>query len=601
MRMIGLLALLAAVPSAVLGYDPSPFGMNGLNPIHGRSDPNVFANAERTAKIMKDAGMYWARLELWWGVVEPEQGKFDWSFPDKVAKLYRDQGMNGMCILCYSSAWAHKPPADDAERARYANYVYEMVNRYKDTFHVWEIWNEPNIPTFWPKPNVRDYTLMLIEGYKAAKKADPTCTILAASTSGPDLDFIKGIRANGGWDYCDGISIHPYSMFGGPLEQRLDKTLRMHQAYMGSEFKIQGSKYKVQSSRFKSGKAETLNLERGTLNPKPLWITEMGWTSHNPHQDRDQAIALTQSYVISLANGIEKLFWFCLDDWGERWGVVRGHDPFDPKPSYTAYQNLTKALGSPGRCAEFEGWLRMPLGVACYVFRNSETQRTLILWSSDNRSRPVRFPRKNASWQMKDILGQPVDADGDCIRVGAVPVVITDVGRDQIGPVSREFNPYLERKGQNLIINGSMESLNSGGGASWWNPGRFERSARDGKLATVDGGRRGKCISISQSGERAAYDQGPIPVDVGKTYRLTGWIKTENATGNNQIAFFFYSGNMWTYQSEVRTENLTGTHGWTKVSVNAKVPEGTTFVRVNLIGEKNSGTALFDDISLVEQ
>lgn len=560
--------ILTGVALAAPKYDPSPFGMNGLNVIHGRSDPNVFANAERTAKIMKDAGMYWARLELWWGVVEPEQGKFDWSFPDKVAKLYRDQGMNGMCLLCYSSAWSGKPPADDAERARYANYVFQMVSRYKDTFHVWEIWNEPNIPSFWPEPNVRDYTLMLIEAYKAAKKADPDCTILAASTSGPDLDFIKGIRANGGWDYCDGISIHPYSMFGGPLQQRLDKTLRMHKAYVGA---------------------------------KPLWITEMGWTSRNPDEDRDQAIALTQSYVISLANGIEKLFWFCLDDWGEKWGVVRGNDPFDPKPSYTAYQNLTQALGSPGKCAEFEGWLRMPLGVACYVFKNSDTERTLILWSSDNRARTVTFPHRMRSWGMKDILGRPVDTEGNGIRVGAMPVVITNVGRDRIGPVSRAFNPYLERKGQNLIINGSMESLNSGGGADWWNPGRFEGSAKDGKMATVAGGRRGKCISISQSGERAAYDQGPIPVDVGKTYRLTGWIKTENATGNNQIAFFFYSGNMWTYQREVRSENVTGTRGWTKVSVEAKVPEGTTFVRVNLISEDNRGTAWFDDVSLVEE
>jgi hypothetical protein len=605
LRIIFMLLTLTILSACAFGYDASPFGMNGLNVIHGRQDPNVFANGERTAKIMKDAGMYWARLELWWGVVEPEQGKFDWSFSDKVAKLYRDQGMNGMCLLCYSSAWSGKPPADDAERVRYANYVYQMVSRYKDTFTVWEIWNEPNIPTFWPEPNVRDYTLMLIEAYKAAKKADPTCTILAASTSGPDLDFIKGIRANGGWDYCDGISIHPYSMFGGPLQQRLDTTLRMHQEYIASlgargsaepdsEFKVQGSKFKVQSSEFKNGKP-------GTLNSKPLWITEMGWTSRNPGEDRDQAIALTQSYVISLANGVEKLFWFCLDDWGERWGVVRGNDPFDPKPSYTAYQNLTKALGSPGKCAEFEGWLRMPLGVACYVFKNSDTQRTLILWSSDNRARTVTFLHRTRSWRMKDILGRPVDTEGNGIRVGAMPIVITNVGRDRIGPVSRAFNPYLERTGQNLIINGSMESLNGGGGADWWNPGRFEGSAKDGKMATVAGGRRGKCISISQSGERAAYDQGPIPVDVGKTYRLTGWIKTENATGKSQIAFFFYSGNMWTYQSEVRTENVTGTRGWTKVSVEAKVPEGTTFVRVNLISEDNTGTTWFDDISLVEE
>ncbi len=585
--------LLSAALAAAPKYDQSPFAINGLNMIHARQDPEVFSKNEATVKNLKDAGIYWTRLELWWGVVEPEKGKFDWTFADKVAKFYKDHGMNGMCILCYSSAWSGKPPADDAERALYADYVYQMVNRYKDTFHVWEIWNEPNIPSFWPEPDVKDYTLMLKEAYKAAKKADPTCTILAASTSGPDLDFIKGIKANGGWDYCDGISIHPYSMFGGPIQQRLDKTLRMHQEYLRSTFKVQGSKFRPGSG--------TLNLKPGTLNPKSLWITEMGWTSQNAEEDRDQAIAITQSYVIALANGIEKLFWFCLDDWGEKWGIVRSENPFDPKPSYTAMQNLTGALGSPGKPADFEGWLKLPAGTAGYVFKGKGGLRTLILWSDGKASRMVNFPHRTRMWRVKDILGRPVDMAGDGIRIGQMPVIITGIGQGQIGPVGKQYNPYQERKGQNLIINGTMESINSQGGADWWNPGRFEGSAKNGKMATMDGGHKGKCVSISQTGERAAYDQGPIPVDVGKTYRLTGWIKTENATGNNQIAFFWYSGNMWTYQGEVRTKNITGTQGWTKVSVTGKVPEGTTFVRVNLISEKNTGTALFDDISLAEE
>jgi hypothetical protein len=210
--IIPLLILLSfCITARSAGIDPSPFGMNGLKLAHARNDPNVWANAERTAKVMKDAGMYWDRLELWWGFIEPEKGKFDWTYADKVAEFYRDQKINALVILCYSSAWSKDtPPATPEERALYADYVYQMVNRYKDTFKVWEVWNEPNIPTFWPEPNVRDYTLMLKAAYKAAKKADPDCLVFAGSTSGPDLEFIDGIYKNGGWDSCDGISIHPY-------------------------------------------------------------------------------------------------------------------------------------------------------------------------------------------------------------------------------------------------------------------------------------------------------------------------------------------------------------------------------------------------------
>ncbi len=166
--------------------------------------------------------------------------------------------------------------------------------------------------------------------------------------------------------------------------------------------------------------------------------------------------------------------------------------------------------------------------------------------------------------------------------------------------MGRKFNPYLERRGCNLLNNGSMDIMH-GDGPAHWNAGRFDRTARDGTLATSDEGRRGtKCVSISNSGKRAAWDATPIPVDAGKKYSLTGWIKTD-ATGNNQIALFWYGGNMWTYRSEVRSETITGTRDWMKVKLTAAAPENATFVRINLISENNSGTTWFDNVVLVEE
>jgi len=572
MRIIILILLLSVGASAAQKIDPSPFGMNGLKLAHNRENPNVWAEAARTAKVMKDAGMYWDRLELWWGVIEPEKGKFDWTYADKVAEFYRDQKINALVILCYSSAWSKDtPPATPEERALYADYVYQMVNRYKNTFKVWEIWNEPNIPTFWPEPNVKDYTLMLRDAYKAAKRADPDCMVFAASTSGPDLEFIDGIHKNGGWDSCDGISIHPYSMAGGPIAQRLDKILRQNQEYIASKGK-----------------------------PKPLWITEMGWTSSNPREDRDQAVYTVQSYVISLANGVGNLQWFCLDDWGEKWGLVRSFDPFDPKPSYKAYQMMTLALGSPGPCAEFEGYAAVGKDVACYVFKRPNGDRVLFIWANDEGKKPVTLQQKTGLSAV-DILGKEIDVKEGRFTVGEVPVIVTGVDATLLGAVSKTANPYIERPGQNLLNNGSLDIIHDGH-PGWLNPGRFEGSANDGTLETSDQGRNGsKCVSISKSGERAAWDATPIPADPGKSYRLSGWIKMENATGNNQIGFFWYSGNQWTYKGEVRSENITGTSDWKKVTVEGTCPEDACLVRVNLISEKNTGKTWFDDIELIEE
>lgn len=476
-----------------------------------------------------------------------------------------------MVLLCYSSAWSNGvPPATDEERAAYANYVYQMVNRYKDRVKVWEIWNEPNIPNFWPKPDVTGYTLMLREAYKAAKKADPDCVVLAAATSGADLGFINGIHANGGWDYCDGFSIHPYSMAGGPIYQRLDKILRQTGELIASKGK-----------------------------PKKLWITEMGWTSHNEEEDRRQAVHLVQSHAIALANGVEQLQWFCLDDWGEKWGLVRTFDPFDPKPSYKAYQMITSALGSPGKCAEFEGYAAAGKDVACYVFARADGKRVLIMWSNDGTKKPVTL-RQKSGLDAADILGGEIDVKEGRFTVGEVPVIVTNADAKLLGTVSKTANPHRERPGRNQLNNGSMDVIH-GRHPGWWNPGRFEGSAKDGTLELSDVGRNGsKCVSISKSGERAAWDATPIPVDPGKRYKLSGWIRTENATGNNQIALYWYKGNMWTYVGEARSESVSGTSDWRKISMEGVCPADAWLVRVNLISENNTGQVWFDDIELTE-
>ncbi|MDH7481960.1 MAG: glycosyl hydrolase [Armatimonadota bacterium] len=563
--------LILSLSTITLAYDASPFGINGLKFAHARHDPNLWSNAAVKARVMKEAGIYWDRLEIWWASVEPEQGKFDWSYYDKVAKFYREHGLNGIVILCYSSAWSRNtPPIDDAERKRFANYVYETVKRYKDTFKVWEIWNEPNIPTFWAKPDVRAYTLLLKEAYQAAKRADPECTVLAACTSGPGNDFILGIYENGGWDYCDAISIHPYSMSGGPIAQQFDRILRILREQLVA-----------------------------TGDAKPIWITEMGWTTPDSSMDEPQASYLVQSYIISLANGIEKYFWFCLDDWGEKWGIVRNFDPFEPKPSYEAYKRMTRYLGSPGRAAQFEGYLKMPAGVACYVFRKPSGERILILWATEYISRDVQLPR-HGELKAEDILGRQVEINRGRLTVGTTPIIVSGSGLSRIGPIS-STSPYIESKRQNLVNNGTLNVIHDGK-PGWWNPGRFDGTAKEGKIEVSTEGRWGTvCVSISQSGERAAWDATPIPVRPGRRYRATAWIRTENATGNNQIALFWYSGDMWHYIREDRSESVTGTNGWKKIGVTAVAPKGSAFVRVNLISEKNSGKVWFDDIALVEE
>jgi len=544
-------------------YDQSPFGVNYLK-WHYFDHPGGIDELRTKMKIMKDAGLYWDRDGIDYGDVHPKPDVWKWDFMDKCVTLAKEEGINLIGLLLGG------PQPDTATRRKaYGEYVYQVVNRYKDTVKIWEIWNEPNIPSFWDKPDVKLYTLLVKEAYTQAKKADPTCTVIIGSTSGPGTDWFNGIHDNGGWAYCDGISIHPYAMAGNPIEQGLDKTLQL---------------LKKQFAAF--GK------------PKPIWSTEVGWQATRADQEETQATRIVQTYIIHIANGIQNMAYFCMDDY-DGWGFVKRDKPLETKLAYGAIKLMTQALGSPGPCAPFEGYLKMPEGVACYVFKKKGNARVLILWSSDSQKRLVQLRQRNGL-VAKDIIDRPIEIKNGTFTVGPTPVIITGADARKIGKAGMDFNPYLTRPGQNLIVNPSMDA--GTGDPHGWTPGRFFSTDNKGTFATTKEGRSGStCVSISKSTSPAAWDASPLPVDPDKRYTLTAWIKTKDATGKNLAAMYWYNGNQWGVVGTPSTQNIVGTHDWTKVTVTGKPPRDAALVRVNLISEENSGTTWFDDVTMTEE
>src|SRR5439155_16312422 len=171
----------------------------------------------------------------------------------------------------------------EADFAQFAQYVSRTVGRYRGKVKYWEIWNEPNIPTFWKPPNAADYTKLLKAAYAAAKKADPNCMIVAASANETDVNWLLDIGKNGGANSMDVVSFHPYSMADGPEEMHLGRQID-----------------NVRKAMEKIGRKDI-----------PIWITEMGWIAdiNNPDEVAAQCRYMVQSHVIALAHGVEKLFW----------------------------------------------------------------------------------------------------------------------------------------------------------------------------------------------------------------------------------------------------------------------------------------------------
>lgn len=267
------------VPSEERRADPelrpeSPFGM-GLYLGRYRAGDDM----DRAARAASEAGVKWSREGFSWAGIERQRGRFDWTFSDSLVACAR---RNGISIYGLVSGWAPwTRPYTDEGIADYVTFIKELVAHYKSDIHHWEIWNEPNI-FFWQGP--RDmYATLLARSYAAVKEVDPAAKVLGFSTAGIDYNFIARMLAK--QVPFDVITIHPYR----PV---LDDQVFIR------ELKIVSDLVKVPDGP-----------------RRPVWITEMGWSTFTPHntlrQDfvpttlRSQAELIARVYLGALVSGVE--------------------------------------------------------------------------------------------------------------------------------------------------------------------------------------------------------------------------------------------------------------------------------------------------------
>jgi len=339
-------------PHGSVELDPaSPFGM-GLYLYRYSSDPASLKEMERAAQMAQDAGVKWSREEFHWARIEPQKGKLDWSFYDAMVAAARRHGISVYGLLSYWSTWTKPYTPEGIED--YCRYAAAAAERYRDTIQHWEVWNEPNI-FFWQGP--RDmYAELLKKAHDAIKKANPNALVLGCSTAGIDANFIKRTMELGA--PFDILTIHPY-------------------------------RAKLDDGAFIADLQRTAELVK-----RPVWITEMGWATHVPHnaigQDfavnsqRDQARLIARSYIDAIASGAApNISWYDFRNDGadpfnfeHNMGIVTRD--FTPKPAYRAFATVTQLL--KGKRAE--GPLDLGPSIVAYRFAGGEGRKGVVaLWS----------------------------------------------------------------------------------------------------------------------------------------------------------------------------------------------------------------------------
>lgn len=340
-------------------------------------------------ELMKEAGFGWTRMDFVWNGIEPENGTFRFDELDRFVDNCTEAGIEILAILDYSAEWASSGPEGWEGRDRFPpkylsdweEYVYETVEHFEGRVSHFEIWNEPNIRYFWfPQPDPKEYFDLLKTAYSAAKRANPDCKVLIGGTIGFDVDFIREVYIQGARSYFDIFAIHPYT---GDVP------------YDMGNFSGNMSAVKEAISEFGD-------------SGKEMWFTEMGWSTSDTTTKEDQADYLVRSYVLSLAMGADKLFWFNLNAAPPPEGSsgLIEHD-LAPRPAFFAHKAFAEIVGEAPYSREIE----LGRDIQGHLFGQGG-KYVMVAWSPNSTTEiRIRISSSTSSPGVQNALGEPMQVD----------------------------------------------------------------------------------------------------------------------------------------------------------------------------------------------
>ncbi len=385
LQRIALLCLLgSAVCAGELPETVLPAGV-GVN-IH------FVTGHEQDLDLISAAGFRWVRMDFGWAQTERKTNEFNWSDYDTLTANLEKRGMHAIYILDYSNPLyeeqaesinplTHQSQSDIASPqhpesiAAFAHWAAAAAKHFRGKPILWEIWNEPNI-TFWkPKPNARQYADLALAACRAVREADPRAGIIGPACSTFDWPFLKTVLESGMLEYLDAVSVHPYRGPKQPPETAAADYQKLRELI-----------------------ASCGHDER--QRKVPIVCGEWGYSSHERGVSPEtQAAFLARQQLSNLLDGVPLSIWY---DWKNdgsdpkenehNFGTV-GPD-LKPKPAYAAIQALTREL------AGYRIKERFNLGEDDYVLdcEDSSGSHKLAAWTTgDSHTITINLPYKGAA------------------------------------------------------------------------------------------------------------------------------------------------------------------------------------------------------------
>lgn len=337
---------------------------------------------EDEADMLKKQGCTIVRQDFLWDIIEPEDGVYDWELYDNIVDITSERNIEVLGLITYSNRQNSSIDLyNGAGNGRYRNYppvnlenwgryVYDTVSRYKDKINKWEIWNEANIFYWQEDPDITQnadkyradaYLPLLKVSYLAAKAADPDCIVTMSGMSDIGVGFVNRLLENGGRDYMDVLSIHPY----------MAESVELTDSWSDRNFE------------------KKILVTRDKAPELPIYLTEWGWNTEKGTSFEDSAIWNVKGIVYSRVCDVKvnTLYSFNMTNgtgFGHIMPCVNGY----AKPQFAAVAACNSLLGDRTCLGVLEINKQPYFGAetfAAYFERDGELP-VIALWNVDENS-----------------------------------------------------------------------------------------------------------------------------------------------------------------------------------------------------------------------
>lgn len=414
-----------------------------INPMYGVNQQVTSmsrGDAVTTAALMKESGMSFIRDNIPWIRVEKTKGVYKITDDDmsNMNKLI-DSGLEVLFMLGYTNVNydGGKTPVSDEAIAGFANYCAYIAREFKGRVKYFEVWNEYNGGTgFNPSQAPPEtYAKMLKAAYKAIKGENPDAVVIGIDTAEIDLEWAERVFKEGGYDYMDAVSVHPYDWNFNSL--------------LGN---YRWSKLIEETQQLKE-----LMLKYG--DEKPVWFTEVGFSScTDKYTQLEQAGNTVLLYSFIRAYDLcDVLTQYCFydresrDEIEDNWGYVNywldDIAPDGAKKSYAAVCAMNNFIGG---MADYRDKIDTDTKFHAFHFYNNKMGADVVAVMSEIGAECVTYDLGCSDVSLYDIYGNKIgDLHSDSgvyrINVSISPKYIVGnitsfkTVEDKYAPVTVEF------------------------------------------------------------------------------------------------------------------------------------------------------------------